>query len=293
MLLIPFFSKGKYNPSLARCCNLHALYLLDIMAHVHMLVSHDGWKIEPVGPEASGKYIPSFGDNFCKVINKIVDLVFSTKYYVSRVGVVAYVTDLFGTLEKYFPDIKGNVVNNYMVDSFSDTGYRYTESYLKYITDDFNANCRINEQTGAIEKKKDSWGFLQQCKDSHNIMKRFEENNNYPNGPPRTWWQRLQENFSEADFQVILPILLSISGFLTYFSVRCKNYKEFEKKKWKKINNAWNEAKIKNQKSFYQMFALEHFGENIPSSSTINEHRKTSLDLYKIAESKAQFLGVD
>ena len=86
MLLIPFFSKGKYNPSLARCCNLHALYLLDIMAHVHMLVSHDGWKIEPVGPEASGKYIPSFGDKYCNVINSIVDLVFSTKYYVSITG---------------------------------------------------------------------------------------------------------------------------------------------------------------------------------------------------------------
>ena len=74
MLLIPIFSKGKYNPSLARCCNLHALYLLDIMAHVHMLVSHDGWKIEPVGPEASGKYIPSFGDKYCKKIKeKYVD----------------------------------------------------------------------------------------------------------------------------------------------------------------------------------------------------------------------------
>ena len=52
MLLLPIVSKGKYNPSLARCCNLHALYLLDIMAHVHMLVSHDGWKIEPVSGSA-------------------------------------------------------------------------------------------------------------------------------------------------------------------------------------------------------------------------------------------------
>ena len=80
-------------------------------------------------------------------------------------------------------------------------------------------------------------------------MKRFEENDNYPNGPPRTWWQWLQENFSEADYQVILPILLSISGFLTYFSVRCSNYKEFEKKKWKNIKQEWEktfQAKIKN-----------------------------------------------
>ena len=72
MLLLPIVSKGKYNPSLARCCNLHALYYLDIMAHVHMLVSHDGWKIEPVSGSAlsMAKPLVTAPYEFGKIIGK-------------------------------------------------------------------------------------------------------------------------------------------------------------------------------------------------------------------------------
>ena len=66
-----------------------------------------------------------------------------------------------------------------------------------------------------------------------------------PPGHGGNGFKKSSPRFSEADFQVILPILLSISGFLTYFSVRCSNYKEFEKKKWKKINNDGTKLKLK------------------------------------------------